>query len=241
VLPPVLRRNRNASSPLSWKRRLLLGAVWFVLLAPSKALAGLVEYALILALIAILVTIPRVLPPGSTPVLHELQSAVTGAQAANASGNQRQELSHLSKALGLEEALMDMAASCDTCGDVKADLQELIGLTSKLRARVLITPGCKPDGVIAANEECDPLAVPTGCPTDPVPTFCNDMCQCEEVATTTTTPTSSTTSTTLCAAGATDCAGTCVDLTSDANNCGSCGTVCPPATPVCIGSVCTIP
>jgi Flp pilus assembly pilin Flp len=240
MLMPSLRRNRQASSRFSWKRRLLLGAVWFVLLAPSKVLAGLAEYALILALIAVLVIVARVLPPGSMAVIHELQSAITDAQVANAGGHPLKELSHLSKALGLEEALMDMAASCDTCGEVTADLQELIGLTSKLQARVLITPGCKPDGVIASNEECDPLAAPTGCPTDPVPTFCDDMCQCEEVVTTTTT-TSSTTSTTLCSAGETDCSGTCVDLTSDPNNCGSCGTVCPPATPVCIGSVCTIP
>jgi hypothetical protein len=220
----------------SW-RRAVVCAVALTLVTVGKAVAAtLAEYGLLLALIAI--AIPLGLE-GQAP-LHQLQTAIEAAQAANATGNQRQELSHLSKAIGLEEALMAINASCGACGDLEADLQELIGLTSKLRARVLITPGCKPDGVVAANEECDPLAVPTGCPTGSIPTFCNDLCQCEEVATTTT-PTSSTTSTTLCAAGATDCAGTCVDLTSDANNCGSCGTVCPPAAPACIGSVCTIP
>jgi hypothetical protein len=211
-------------------------------LAPTKVLATAIEYAVMLALIPILnVFAGRGLPPGSIAVIHELQSAITAAQAANAGGHPRKELSHLSKALGLEEALMDMAASCDTCGEVTADLQELIGLTSKLRARVLITPGCTPDGVIASNEECDPLAAPTGCPTGPIPTFCTDTCQCAEVVTTTTTTTPSTTSTTLCPGGQTDCSGSCVDLTSDPNNCGGCGTVCQPAAPVCISSMCTIP
>jgi Flp pilus assembly pilin Flp len=236
VFSPLRRKN---SSPASWKRRILVGAVWFALLAPIKALAGLVEYALILALIAILVIVALQLPPGAPSVLNQLQGTINAAQAANAAGNSRQELSHLSKALGLEEALTAMTASCDTCGEAKATLQEMIGLTSKLRARLLITPGCKPDGVIASNEECDPLAVPDGCPTGPIPAFCTDTCQCAEVVTTTTT-TSTTTSTIGCPAAETNCAGTCVDLTSDSNNCGSCGNVCPVATPSCVASTCTI-
>jgi hypothetical protein len=64
---------------------------------------------------------------------------------------------------------------------------------------------------------------------------------CQTVTTATTTTTSSTTSTTSCPSGQTNCSGTCVNLTNDNNNCGSCGNVCPPATPVCISSVCTIP
>jgi hypothetical protein len=55
------------------------------------------------------------------------------------------------------------------------------------------------------------------------------------------TTTSSTTSTTLCPAGTTDCSGTCVNLMTNNNNCGTCGTVCPSTTPVCSGGVCTIP
>jgi hypothetical protein len=62
-----------------------------------------------------------------------------------------------------------------------------------------------------------------------------------QTATTTTTTTSSTTSTTLCPAGQTRCAGMCVNTATDPNNCGTCGFVCPVNTPVCIGSVCTIP
>jgi hypothetical protein len=58
------------------------------------------------------------------------------------------------------------------------------------------------------------------------------------VTTTTTTP--STTSTTLCPTGQTDCAGTCVGLMTDSNNCGSCGNICPSTTPSCVGGVCTI-
>jgi hypothetical protein len=59
-------------------------------------------------------------------------------------------------------------------------------------------------------------------------------------STTTTTTTSTTTSTTVCSAGLTNCSGTCVNLMTDNNNCGSCGNVCT-TLPVCIGGVCTIP
>src|SRR5262245_10975004 len=54
-------------------------------------------------------------------------------------------------------------------------------------------------------------------------------------------PTPRTLGTRTAPTGQTNCSGTFVDLTSDDNNCGSCGTVCPPATPACISSVCTIP
>ena len=43
-----------------------------------------------------------------------------------------------------------------------------------------------------------------------------------------------------CPTGQTLCGSTCVDLTSDANHCGSCGNTCPPGK-VCIGGVCSCP
>jgi Flp pilus assembly pilin Flp len=211
-----------------------------LLLAPIKAVAGLIEYALILTLVAILVVVALQLPPGATTVTRQLQSTVLTAQAANNGGNKSQELSNLSKAIGLEEALRGMIATCDSsaCSAAAADLQELVGLTAKLRARLLTTPGCKPDGIVESNEICDPLATPTGCPTVPVPTFCTDTCDCAELPTTTT---STTTSTVACPAGDTDCSGVCVDLTSDPDNCGGCGILCPAVTPACIASTCQIP
>jgi Flp pilus assembly pilin Flp len=243
VLSSFRGRNANASSPASWRKRVLRAAVWLLMLAPIKVLAGLVEYSIILALIAIIVIAIEALPPGSKTVVQQLQTSVTAAQSANDSGNQKQELSNLGKAIGTTQALMGMTGYCgdsDACGDVRNTLQEIIGLTSKLRARLVKSPnGCNPDGVIARNEQCDPLASPTGCPTSPFPSFCDDACLCEVIQTTTTT-TSTTTSTVGCSAGETNCGGTCVDLTNDPDNCGSCGHVCPVATPSCVASVCTI-
>jgi hypothetical protein len=222
-------------------KRVLVVIVWLLLLAPLKVLAGLTEYAIILALIAIIAIAALILPPGSKEVIDQLHSSIVAAQAANSSGIQRRELSSLSKAIGTAQALMGMTASCDACGEVRTDLQAIIGLATKLRARLLKpSGGCNPDGVIESGEICDPLASPTGCPITSIPTFCDDTCDCEAIATTTTTTTSSTTSTT-CPAGETPCAGTCVDTSADPSNCGSCGNVCPPANPACIGGVCTIP
>ncbi len=92
---------------------------------------------------------------------------------------------------------------------------------------------CTADTVCCSGEACD---LTTGLCKPPTTTTLPS-------SSTSTTPTTShsTTSTTLCPPGETLCSGTCVNLTSDDNNCGSCGHVCPFNTPVCIGSVCTIP
>lgn len=58
---------------------------------------------------------------------------------------------------------------------------------------------------------------------------------------TTTTTSTSTTTTSTCPSGETHCPSGCVDTSTDVNNCGSCGIVCPPNDPSCIGGVCTIP
>ena len=232
------------TSSRSRKKRLLMVILALVILAPVKVLADIVEYALILALIAILVIVAlKVLPqPGARPVLRELQTTILAAKNANASGNARQELSQLSKSIGLAEALMGMAASCDQCGEFRTDLQAVIGLASKLRARLITGGTCNPNGVISSSEQCDPLADPTGCPATSIPTFCDDQCICEAIATSTTTTTAATTSTTTiaCAMGQMLCGAVCVDTSSDPNNCGGCGIVCPTIMPSCVGGVCTI-
>ncbi len=178
----------------SRRKRMLIGALVLVLLAPFKALAGLTEYALILALIAILVVVaPLQLPLGSEPVLNELQSSFQAAQNANSTANTRRELSSLGKGIGLAEALMGMSASCDGCSELRTDVQAIIGLASKLRARLLTGGTCNPNGVIGPGESCDPLADPTGCPVSSIPTFCDDQCFCEAIVTSTTTTSTSTT------------------------------------------------
>lgn len=44
-----------------------------------------------------------------------------------------------------------------------------------------------------------------------------------------------------CGTGQACCGGTCIDVTSDANNCGACGTRCTPNAPSCVGGSCTCP
>ncbi len=216
---------RRMMSEGNWTRRILAGTVFILLLVPIKVIAGLVEYALILALIAILVIVAlQLLPPGSSVVLQQLQTTIQTAQTAHTNGNKRQELSSLSQAMGAEKALMGMTAGCDACGDIRGTLQEIIGLTAGLRSAVLASRTCNPNGVVTPNEQCDPLANPTRCPDA---SFCDDQCLCEVITT--------------CSTGQTDCSGTCVDLTADDNNCGSCGNVCPSINPACIDGVCTTP
>jgi hypothetical protein len=45
----------------------------------------------------------------------------------------------------------------------------------------------------------------------------------------------------LCPAGTTGCSGTCVDLTSDNGNCGTCGNACPSGKPCTYGRCCASP
>jgi len=165
-------------------KRTLAGTLCVLLLAssiPQKTEAGIIEYSDLLLYVAL--TVITLLPQGSHVVLQQLQSAVDGAQLAHADGNQRQELSKLSQAIGAAQALAGMTSSCDACGDVRDNLQIVIGIATGLRARVMGTSRtCNPNGIIGPNEQCDPLANPTGCPNDlTFPTFCDDVCQCEAV------------------------------------------------------------
>jgi hypothetical protein len=163
--------------------RSLILALLLVFVVVPKAIAGLIEYAFILQLVAIIaITALDVrLPPGAPTVVNQLQIAVEGARAANISGDRTTELSRLSKAIGAADALMGMTASCATCGDVEETLQQIIGQVTALR---VATGGgsatCHPNGVIQPNEQCDPLGIPTGCPTNATaPFYCSDECTCQ--------------------------------------------------------------
>jgi hypothetical protein len=157
----------------------LVAVLCVSLLTPRKADAGLVEYPFILALIEILVIIVPEGTPGGV-VGNQLLTAVEGAALANSEGNRPKEISRLGKVIGLAEALMGITSSCgDACGALRGDLQQVIGIAANLKSLALgVVASCHPNGVIQGNEQCDPLAVPTGCPVLILPSFCSDECQC---------------------------------------------------------------
>jgi hypothetical protein len=155
-----------------------------LLLLPVKAFADLIEYALVLVLIITAATIGRQVnvPPGWTVVINQLQTAVEGARAANLIGDGKLEASRLSKALGAGQALMAMTSPCDQCGDLRNVIQQIIGKVALLKTAVVGASGtCHPNGVLQPNEQCDPLAVPTGCAVSIELTFCSDECTCVPV------------------------------------------------------------
>ncbi len=154
---------------------------------PQKAAATAVEYAVMLALI-IVVCITDVsaseLPQNGAAlnaITGQFQVAANAAALANSAGDRAKEISRLSKTIGMAEALMGMTSSCNTCDELRTHLQQVIGLAALLKSQALGVGACSPNGVIQGNEQCDPLAVPTGCPVLTVPSFCNDECQCETI------------------------------------------------------------
>jgi hypothetical protein len=172
----------KTSKPL----RKLVGVVCITLLiVPLKAIAGLTEYALILALIAIIAiaALKLPLPPGASLVVDQLSTAVEGARAANIVGNSTTELTRLSKAIGSAQALLGMTAACAECGEFRNTLQQIIGQAALLKTRIAgATASCNPNGIVQPNEQCDPLAINTGCPTNAIlPLYCSDECTCEIV------------------------------------------------------------
>lgn len=173
----------------SWFGPWLVGLLCVLVLVattPREAAAGLVEYAVILFLTAVVAIVFLELEgvnQGSPVVLGQLETAVNGAALANSEGDPHTEITKLSKAMGAAEALMGMTASCDDCADLRSDLQQIIGLLALLKSQALgVVTTCEPNGVIQGNEQCDPLAVPTGCPTSTTEfIFCNDECQCQGI------------------------------------------------------------
>jgi len=168
--------------------RTLLGGLLCIALVVApvpRASALSIDYAIVLALILLavidLTDAQSDLPQGSQVVINQLKTAAEGARAANMVGNRAAELSRLSKAIGATEALMGMTSDCDECGDLRDVLQQIIGHAALLKASVVGASGtCQPNGIIGPTEQCDPLAIQTGCPVNTIePTYCSDECRCE--------------------------------------------------------------
>jgi len=175
-----------------WLGPWLVAALCVLVLTPAvpqKADATAVEYAVMLALI-IVVCVTAVSPLGINSeawgaIGGQFQTAAGGAELANTEGDWPKEISRLSKTIGAAEAMMGLTSSCDDCGELRNNLQQIIGTASLLKSRAIgVVASCNPNGVIEGNEQCDPIAVPTGCPTSTTQfLFCNDECQCQGIAT----------------------------------------------------------
>jgi hypothetical protein len=121
----------------------------------------------------------------ASTLLGQFKAAVAGAYQANSEGDVSGLLSGLGKVIGITEALIAVFSRCETraCADARNALQHTTGLAAQAKATLLgIARSCHPNGVVQPNEQCDPLAVPTGCPTNTVALlFCNDQCRCQGV------------------------------------------------------------
>jgi hypothetical protein len=167
-----------------WSKLLIVGfcALMLTWTPPRKAAAqGLTEYALILALIAIIAIAANQNPDEPEPwqvIVNQLQTAAEAAQLANLQGNRPKEISGLSKVIGLANSLMVITSSCANCGVLRGYIQQIIGHAAHLSSLLLgVSANCNPNGVIGPNEQCDPLANPTGCQSLAL-AFCNDECRC---------------------------------------------------------------
>lgn len=153
-----------------------------VLPVQKASAATLVDYGFLLFLIALALDVsPQAdLPPGSGIVVHQLQTAAERAYAAHIIGDRTAEVSRLSKAIGAAEALTGMTSTCGNCGDLASTLQQTIGVAALLKTNAVgSSASCQPNGVIGPHEQCDPLAVPTGCLVDGVTlNYCSDECRC---------------------------------------------------------------
>jgi hypothetical protein len=160
----------------------LLSAALVLPPIPQKASATAIEYAVMLALIIVVATLPATaeLPDGSRILIGQLQAAVEGARDADMVDNRVAVANRLSKAIGLAEGLMGMTSTCDDCDELRGTLQQIIGQAAALKTAAVGASGtCHPNGVLQSNEECDPL-IPNACPlSGTVATYCSDECVCE--------------------------------------------------------------
>jgi hypothetical protein len=184
----AVKTKENAmSNGCKWVQPLFVGVVSasLVLVPVPRASAGLVEYAIIIPLISILLLAVDGrgdLPPGSQVLIVQLEESVDGARAANLVQNRTLELSRLSKAIGAAEALLGMTTACDDCDELRGLLQEVIGDAAALKTAAVGASGtCHPNGVLEPNEQCDPRAIPPGCPVTTELTYCSDECRCVPV------------------------------------------------------------
>jgi len=170
----------------SWLGRCLVIAACLLTLiaaAPQTVRAAtLVEYGLLLGLIAVVCIGAVFETPHGNAVLAQLVGAVEGARDASAEGDTPHELARVSKALGAAHALVGMTSACDSCDTLRSGLQEIIGTLAAFKTDIIgVVRTCHPNGIVQSNEQCDPLAVPTGCPITIELTFCNDECRCQPV------------------------------------------------------------
>jgi len=160
----------------------LVCATLAILPVQRVSAASMAEYPLLLFLIALASDfVPQAdLTGASRIVSDQLQVAAQGAEAANIIGNRATEVSRLSKAIGAAEALIGMTASCGNCDELRNALQQTVGVAAFLKTSGVGASGsCQPNGVIGPNEQCDPLAHPTGCQLDGTSlTYCSDECRC---------------------------------------------------------------
>jgi hypothetical protein len=137
------------------------GALAVLLLAVGQSAADLEDF----------------LPPSAPKHVDDLQAAIEGAAEAEAANERARELTFLGKAGGAAKALIGMTSACDVCDQLRADLQEILGAVARERATIAgASRSCRPNGVIDKWEECDPLALTTGCGSAE---FCDDECDCE--------------------------------------------------------------
>ncbi len=152
-----------------------------VIVVGKAIAASMVEYALLLVAVLLLAATVQTSPPrqeGFVKVLDQLQAASEGAARAHLNGDRHAELAGLAKTTGAVHALLGMTGSCEDCGDLRTDLQQISQIVLGLKDALRAAASCNPDGVVSTNEQCDPLADPTGCPIRTFPTFCDENCQC---------------------------------------------------------------
>ncbi len=166
--------------------RWLVGALCAVLLVstmPKQAAAqDIAEYALLAAFISLILVSTVVGTGGFNNAKLRLADSADAAAQANREGDRPKEIGKLGKVNGAAHAMLGMTSSCDdTCDEVRGDLQDVVGITAVLKARAVgHSSDCVVNGVVGFNEECDPMAVPTGCGFRT--SFCDDECQCQIIA-----------------------------------------------------------
>jgi hypothetical protein len=111
-------------------------------MAPRRAQAqGLTEYALILALIAIIAIAADELPPQTQQpagvLIDELHTAIESASAAQGQGSVTGQISALNKAIGIETALEGTSSQCTDCSLFDSTLQEIIDASTAIRAKLI--------------------------------------------------------------------------------------------------------
>lgn len=114
----------------------------------------------------------------------QLTAAVAGAVLADSRRDRPERLRRVNTAIGAAEALIGLLpASCrEACDDVKNSLQHVVGILARAKSKLTgHSTSCRPNGIIQPREQCDPLAVPTGCQTSSALPFCSDECQCKSL------------------------------------------------------------